>query len=131
MVRWTLARGLLAALVVLCSVPLSPCLGETSAYAQGVIQDIRVEGNKRVEPETVRSYLTFSAGDVYDAAKVDESLKALFATGLFQDVRIRREGSMIVIVLLENPIVSRVAFEGNREVEDETLAAEVQLKARA
>jgi outer membrane protein insertion porin family len=135
MVRWTLARGLLAALVVLCSVPLSlglgACFGESSAYAQGVIQDIRVEGNKRVEPETVRSYLTFSTGDAYDPAKVDESLKALFATGLFQDVRIRREGSTIVIVLLENPIVSRVAFEGNREVEDDTLAAEVQLKARA
>ena len=135
MVRWTLARGLLAALVMWCSVPLSlglgACFGESSAYAQGVIQDIRVEGNKRVEPETVRSYLTFSTGDAYDPAKVDESLKALFATGLFQDVRIRREGSTIVIVLLENPIVSRVAFEGNREVEDDTLAAEVQLKARA
>ena len=135
MVRWTLARGLLAALVVWCSVPLSlglgACFGESSAYAQGVIQDIRVEGNKRVEPETVRSYLTFSTGDAYDPAKVDESLKALFATGLFQDVRIRREGSTIVIVLMESPIVSRVAFEGNREVEDETLAAEVQLKARA
>ena len=135
MVRWTLARGLLAALVVWCSVPLSlglgACFGESSPYAQGVIQDIRVEGNKRVEPETVRSYLTFSTGDAYDPAKVDESLKALFATGLFQDVRIRREGSTIVIVLLENPIVSRVAFEGNREVEDDTLAAEVQLKARA
>ena len=135
MVRWTLARGLLAALVVLCSIPLSlglgECFGESSAYAQGVIQDIRVEGNKRVEPETVRSYLTFSTGDAYDPAKVDESLKALFATGLFQDVRIRREGSTIVIVLMESPIVSRVAFEGNREVEDETLAAEVQLKARA
>ncbi len=135
MVRWTLARGLLAALVVLCSVPLSlglgACLGETSAYAQGAIQDIRVEGNKRVEPETVRSYLTFSAGDVYDAAKVDESLKALFATGLFQDVRIRREGSMIVVVVVENPIVSRVAFEGNREIEDDTLSSEVQLKPRA
>jgi outer membrane protein insertion porin family len=135
MVRWTLPRGLLAALVVLCSVPLSlglsACFGESSAYAQGVIQDIRVEGNKRVEPETVRSYLTFSAGDAYDPAKVDESLKALFATGLFQDVRIRREGSTIVVVLVENPIVSRVAFEGNREIEDDTLSSEVQLKPRA
>jgi outer membrane protein insertion porin family len=135
MVRWTLARGLLAALVVLCSVPLSlglsACLGESSAYAQGVIQDIRVEGNKRVEPETVRSYLTFSTGDAYDPAKVDDSLKALFATGLFQDVRIRREGSTIVVVLVENPIVSRVAFEGNREIEDDTLSSEVQLKPRA
>src|ERR1044071_5553376 len=135
MVRWTFARGLLAALVVLCSVPLSlglgACLGESSAYAQGVIQDIRVEGNKRVEPETVRSYLTFSAGDAYDAAKVDGSLKALFSTRLFQDVRIQRERALMVVVVVKNPIVSRVAFEGNREIEDDTLSSEVQLKPRA
>ncbi len=135
MVRWTFARGLLAALLVLSSVPLSlglsAGLGDLSAHAQGVIQSIRVEGNKRVEPETVRSYLTFTAGDAYDPAQIDESLKALFATGLFQDVRIRREGSTVVVVVQENPIVARVAFEGNREVEDDTLAAEVQLKPRA
>jgi len=135
MVRWTFARGLVAALLVLSSVPLSLGLsvgfGDLSAHAQGVIQNIRVEGNKRVEPETVRSYLTFTAGDAYDPAQIDESLKALFATGLFQDVRIRREGSTVVIVVEENPIVARVAFEGNREVEDDTLASEVQLKARA
>ena len=135
MVRWTFARGLVAALLVLSSVPLSLGLsvgfGDLSAHAQGVIQNIRVEGNKRVEPETVRSYLTFTTGDAYDPAQIDESLKALFATGLFQDVRIRREGSTVVIVVQENPIVARVAFEGNREVEDDTLASEVQLKARA
>jgi outer membrane protein insertion porin family len=136
MVRRTLTRGLLAALLVLSSVSLSlgvsASLGEFSALAQGAtIQTIRVEGNKRVEPETIRAYLTFSPGDSYDPAQVDESLKVLFATGLFQDVRIRRDGGAIIIVVVENPIVSRVAFEGNREVEDDTLAAEVQLKSRA
>ena len=135
MVRWTLARGLLAALLVLSAVPLSLGLGagfgELSAHAQGVVQQIRVEGNKRVEPETIRAYLTFSPGDTYDPAQVDESLKVLFATGLFQDVRIRRDGPTIVIVIVENPIVGRVAFEGNREIEDDTLASEVQLKSRA
>ena len=135
MVPRTLARGLLAALLVLSIVPLSlglsASLGDSSALSPGVIQNIRVEGSKRVEPETVRSYLTFSAGDAYDPALIDESLKALFATGLFQDVRIRREGATIVVIIVENPIVSRVAFEGNKEVEDDTLAAEVQLKPRA
>jgi outer membrane protein insertion porin family len=135
MVRWTLVRGLLAALLVLSTVPaslgLSASLGDFSAHAQGVIQTIRVEGNKRVEPEAVRSYLTFSTGDTYDPAQIDESLKALFATGLFQDVRIRRDGPTIVIIIVENPIVSRVAFEGNKEIEDDTLASEVQLKPRA
>jgi outer membrane protein insertion porin family len=137
MVRQVLARGLFAVLLVLSAVPLSliasASLGGLSAYAQdsGAIKSIRVEGNKRVEPETIRSYLTFSSGDAYDPAKVDDSLKALFATGLFQDVRMRKEGSTLVIVLVENPIVNRVAFEGNKEIEDDTLASEVQLKPRA
>jgi outer membrane protein insertion porin family len=136
MVRWTLQRGLLAALLVLSSVPLSLGLsasfGDFSAVAQGaVIRSIVVEGNRRVEPETVRSYLTFSSGDVYNPAEVDQSLKTLFATGLFQDVRIRRQGPTIIVIVVENPIVSRVAFEGNREIEDDTLASEVQLKPRA
>jgi outer membrane protein insertion porin family len=136
MVRWTLERGLLAALLVMCSVPLSLGLsvsfGELSAHAQGaVIQSIVVEGNRRVEPETVRSYLTFSSGDTYDPAEINQSLKTLFATGLFQDVRIRRQGATIIIIVVENPIVNQVAFEGNEDVEDDTLAAEVQLKPRA
>src|SRR5262245_39442224 len=134
MVRRTLTRGLLAALLMLSTVPLSlgvsASLGDFSAQG-ATIQTIRVEGNKRVEPETIRAYLTFSPGASYDPAQVDESLKVLFATGLFQDVRIRRDGGAIVVVVVENPIVSRVAFEGNREVEDDTLAAEVQLKSRA
>ena len=136
MVRWTLERGLFAALIVLSSVPLSLGLsasfGELSASAQGaVIRSIVVEGNRRVEPETVRSYLTFSTGDTYNAAEVDQSLKTLFATGLFQDVRIRRQGGTIIVIVVENPIVNRVAFEGNREIKDDTLASEVQLKSRA
>jgi outer membrane protein insertion porin family len=137
MVRRWLERGLLAALLAMSAVPLSLGLslglGDLSVHAQsaGTIRAIRVEGSKRVEPETVRSYLTFSSGDPYDPARIDESLKALFATGLFQDVRIRREGTTVVITIVENPIVNRVAFEGNKEVEDASLTAEVQLKPRA
>jgi outer membrane protein insertion porin family len=136
MVRWTLGRGLFAAFLVLCSVPLSlgvsACFGDLYASAQGtVIRSIVVEGNRRVEPETVRSYLTFSSGDAYDPAEINQSLKTLFATGLFQDVRIRRSGSTIVVIVAENPIISRVAFEGNDEIDDETLSPEVQLKPRA
>jgi outer membrane protein insertion porin family len=137
MVRSWLARGLsaalLAAVATVLSISMSASLGELSAYAQsaGTISAIRVEGNKRVEAETVRTYLTFNVGDPYDLAKIDESLKALFSTGLFQDVRIRREGGTVVIIVVENPIVAKVAFEGNKEIEDDTLASEVQLKPRA
>ncbi len=137
MVRSWFARGLSAALLAVVatvlSISMSASLGELSAYAQsaGTVSAIRVEGNKRVEAETVRTYLTFNVGDPYDLARVDESLKALFSTGLFQDVRIRREGSTVVIIVVENPIVAKVAFEGNKEIEDDSLSSEVQLKPRA
>ena len=88
-------------------------------------------GNRRVEPETVRSYLKFNIGDAYDAGKVDESLKALFATGLFSDVRIDREAAGVLITVVENPVIDQVAFEGNREVDKATLEGEVQLKPRS
>ena len=102
------------------------------AQAQsGPVREIRVVGNRRVEPETVRSYLQFSTGDNYDADKVDRSLRALFATGLFADVRIDREGNAAVITVVENPVINQVAFEGNSEVDRAALEAEVQLKPRS
>jgi outer membrane protein insertion porin family len=90
-----------------------------------------VVGNSRIEPETVKSYLTFTAGQRYDGYKADESLRALYATGLFQDVHISMQGATVVVAVKENPIINRVAFEGNSEVKTETLSQEVQLKPRA
>ena len=101
------------------------------AHAQGVIKSIEVVGNRRVEPETVRSYLQISPGEAYSASKVDASLKALFATGLFADVSIEPQGSSLIVTVRENPVVNQVAFEGNSEVDTPTLLAEVQLKQRS
>jgi outer membrane protein insertion porin family len=102
-----------------------------SAVAQGVIRDIRVEGNRRLEPETVRSYTKLSVGQAYDDAKADDTIRALFATGLFSDVKINRTSTGVVISVVENPVIAQVAFEGNSEVEKSALEAEVQLKPRA
>ena len=96
----------------------------------GTIREIRVEGVQRIEPETVRSYLTIHAGDAFDASKIDESLKALYATSLFADVSIRRENDYVVVQVVENPIINRLAFEGNNRIDTKTLEAEVQLKSR-
>lgn len=105
----------------------------TQTFAQGgaVIRDIRVVGNSRIEPETVKSYLTFTPGQRYDGYKADESLRALYGTGLFQDVHINLQGSTVVVSVTENPIINRVAFEGNSEVKTDTLSQEVQLKPRS
>ncbi len=103
----------------------------TQAVAQVRISAIEVSGNRRVEPETVRSYLQFSTGSVYEPALVDQSLRALFGTGLFADVQIDLSGSTVVVTVVENPVINQVAFEGNSEVDTATLMSEIQLKPRS
>jgi outer membrane protein insertion porin family len=95
-----------------------------------VIQGIQVEGNQRIEAVTVRSYLAVGVGDPFDPAELDRSLKNLFATGLFDDVALRREGDQLVVSVVENPIINRIAFEGNRRLEDDVLESELQLRPR-
>ncbi len=92
--------------------------------------EIRIEGAQRIEPETVRTYLSIREGDPIDPEALDRSLKSLFATGLFADVTIRREGTAVVVRVVENPIINRIAFEGNSKLTTEALTNEVQLKPR-
>src|SRR5262245_29856793 len=101
----------------------------TNALAQAVGQ-ILVEGNQRVEPETVRSYMQIQPGEVATEDKVDDSIKALFQTGLFSDVQIQRRGNDLVVRVEENPLINRVNFEGNSELDDAALGKEVELKER-
>jgi outer membrane protein insertion porin family len=96
----------------------------------GTISDIKLEGLERIEPETVRSYLLLQAGDPWDPERVDGSLKALFATGLFADVKLERRGNSLVVRVVENPIINRIAFEGNDKLTDKELNGEIQLRAR-
>ncbi|MFC1672826.1 outer membrane protein assembly factor BamA [Pseudomonadota bacterium] len=97
---------------------------------QPTIQAIAVEGAARVEPETVRSYLLVREGDPFDLQRVDRSLKSLFATGLFADVRFRREGDTLVVIVVENPVINRIAIEGNQRIDDAELLTELSLKPR-
>jgi outer membrane protein insertion porin family len=112
---------------------LSLALPEASAQSISSgdpIQEIRIEGNQRIEPETVRSYMQLNPGDPFDARRIDQALKNLFGTGLFADVNFRREGNALVVHVTENPIINKLAFEGNRRLDDDALQAEVQLRPR-
>jgi len=95
-----------------------------------IIRAIRVEGTNRIEAETVVSYMLIKPGDPYDIARVNSSIKTLFATGLFSDVSFRREGDTLVVRVVENPIVNRVAFEGNKKIDDDDLLKEITLRPR-
>jgi outer membrane protein insertion porin family len=95
------------------------------------IQDIRVEGNQRIEEGTIKSYMVAQPGESFDTERLDRSLKALYATGLFSDVSIRRDGAVLVVRVAENPIINRIVFEGNRKLTDDQLRTEIQLRPRS
>ena len=110
-------------------------LGTDKAHAQtieegGQIASFQVQGNQRVEVESVISRTGLAEGDPFSSQLLDSALKALFETNLFRDVRFEREGNQLIIIVEENPVISRIAFEGNDRVDDNTLASEVPLAER-
>ena len=128
-----LVRGLALSCVVLAGILVGTvCVTVVSsgvALAE-TVNSIAVEGNRRVEADTVRSYFHGGAGGQIGPQEIDEGLKSLYATGLFADVRINRAGGRLVVVVVENPVINRVAFEGNKKAKDDQLKAEVQSKPR-
>jgi len=97
---------------------------------QGVIQRITVEGTQRIEPDSVLSYLLLHQGQPYDPAVADRSLKVLFDTGLFSDVRMDWDGMVLTVRVVENPILNQVVYEGNSQLSDTDLNKEVQVRPR-
>ena len=102
-----------------------------SEPAANVIGRIAVEGNQRIESRTILTYLGLKVGDQFAGQAVSQSLKDLFATGFFADVKLLKRGDTLVIRVLENPVVSEVVFEGNDHIETSTLEQEVTLNARS
>jgi outer membrane protein insertion porin family len=128
-----LLRGLGLVGLILAGIVFGATVGAVATANLAVAQSassIVVEGNRRVEAETIRSYFRPAPGGRLDAAKIDEGLKALYATGMFQDVRISHSGGRLVVSVVENPVINRVAFEGNKKLKDEQLTTEVQSKPR-
>lgn len=95
-----------------------------------LIREVQVVGAQRIEPATVLSFLEVQSGDRFDPAGLDRSLKALFSSGLFADVTLRREGDALVVQVVENPVINRIAFEGNDRLKDDALESEVTLRPR-
>lgn len=95
-----------------------------------VIKDVVVEGNQRIELETILSYMSIKPGSRVTQGEIDNNLKAVFESKLFSDVHMERSGNVLYVTVVENPSINRIAFEGNKQISDKILQAEVQLKAR-
>ncbi len=130
-VRWVRGLALSAAVLggLLVSAGAVTIASSSVALAQSV-NSIVVEGNRRVETATIRSYFKAGPGGQLGPAEINEGIKALYATGLFSDVHVNRTGGRIVVTVAENPVINRVAFEGNKKAKDTQLEAEVQSKPR-
>ncbi|MBO1080250.1 outer membrane protein assembly factor BamA [Roseomonas haemaphysalidis] len=109
----------------------APATAAAARPAGEVIRAIEVRGNQRIEADTIRSYMLLQPGDRFDSDRQDRSLRTLFATGLFRDVQIGRDGDRVVVTVRENPIVNQVVFEGNRKIGDDNLRTETTLKPRS
>src|SRR6202163_93823 len=123
--RWrrSIAAGaLFVAALGLLSVPT-----EVAAQALDVIE---VQGNRRIDADTVRSYFHAAPDGRFDDAARDAALKALLATGLFDKITIDRTGKRLVVHLTEAPVLDRVAFEGNKKIQDKELSAVIESKPR-
>ena len=118
------------ALLAGTAVWVAPGVVVAQAQQSGVVGRILIEGNERIDPETITSYLPISVGDTVDSAKIDVALKALFRTDLFSDVKIDLQGSDLVVKVVENPVINQVVFEGNSNLKDDKLKDEVQIRPR-
>ncbi len=100
------------------------------SIAQSAQTRIDVQGNRRIEADTIRDYFKVNGTERLDSAKIDAALKALYASGQFRDVKVTPVNGRILVTVVENPVVNKVAFEGNHKVKDEQLLSEVQTKPR-
>jgi len=126
--RGLVVAGLLLGLVV-CGLWAATAIAapaDTGATASSIV----VQGNRRIDTDTIRSYFKAGPGEHLDAAKIDAALKALYATGLFQDVRISQSGGKVIVTVVEAPVINRISFEGNHRLKDEQLKEEIQSKER-
>jgi len=109
---------LLAAIPALLVVPAVLAQTETGEFTVG---DIKIEGLQRISEGTVFNYLPVNIGDRMDQRRVEESLKALYATGFFRDVELRRDGGTLVVAVLERPSIESFTIEGNKDIKTEDL----------
>src|ERR1700731_2929097 len=121
-------RGSAAILSVVLSVCLLIAACANAAAAEVKDSAITVTGNRHVGADTIRAYFHPAADGKLDAAALDAVLKRLYATGLFQNVKISHDGDAVFVSVVENPTVVRIAFEGNHKLKDADLKKDLQSK---
>jgi outer membrane protein insertion porin family len=111
----------LACLVALAIQPLGSAVRAQTAEPPFTVGDIRIEGLQRISEGTVFNYLPVNIGDHLDGQRIGEAMRALYATGFFRDVELRRDGNTLLVVVVERPSIAKFELKGNKDIKTEDL----------
>ncbi len=130
---WLLAS--VAVFVPAIATAQAPAVVSTVPVAQpsvggGIVKAINVTGAQRLEADTVRSYIQLRAGGRYTTESLDQAIRDLFETELFQDVQIRDNNGELTVEIRENPVINRVILEGNKRLKEDKITKEIKLAPR-
>jgi len=113
-------------LILVCAVTVGGALAQGAA----TFSRIDVAGNQRIEADTIRVFAGIQPGQAVSPEELNLAVRRLFDTGLFETVEVMPEAGRLVITVVENPSINQIAFEGNRSIDDETLAGAIELRSR-
>ncbi len=105
---------------------LIACAPSAFGFEPFVVRDIRIDGLQRIAAGTVFSYLPIQVGDTLDSKRSAEAIRALYKTRFFRDVRLEREGNLLVVSVVERPAISKITVSGNDAIETEPLLASLK-----
>jgi outer membrane protein insertion porin family len=108
-------------LAALAGQPLCTAVQAQTAQDTFTVGDIRIEGLQRISEGTVFNYLPVNIGDHLDGARIGEAMRALYATGFFRDVELRRDGNILLVVVVERPSIAKFEIKGNKDIKTEDL----------
>jgi outer membrane protein insertion porin family len=111
----------LIGLVALAIQPFGGAVHAQAVAEQFTVGDIRVEGLQRISEGTVFNYLPVNIGDKLDGQRIGEAMRALYATGFFRDVELRRDGNTLLVVVIERPSIANFELKGNKDIKTEDL----------
>lgn len=115
-------------LILILTIILMTSEASAAPHSSSKITSISYSGNERITNPTIYAYLELDKGDVYTHEKADESIKALFKTGFFSDIKISFNNGVLAVKVVENPLISKIAFDGNKRLEDKDLLEELSMQ---
>lgn len=107
--------AVVAAGIFICAVPMG------ASAAGATVRSVEFQGNKRTPAETIRATISTAEGRPLDQVQIDKDIKALFKLGQFSDIRVDSDGSKVTFIFVESPLISEIAFKGNKKIKSKDL----------